>query len=432
MGGLMGGSSSSSDSASQQESVARQAMFYATPEAIYESSRVLQGALDRANAPLRPFQETGEQALDQIRFLQGMAPLDPTVSMRGDLDALMSGLVAPRSAAVDDQGHFMMSQLQLDGTRPPIGAEGPTFTQVLEGAIVADQERGEPLPSYYPGGFFDGSGPAQQGVVSGGPKGFSGSAFADMAQYPERFKPTTIQERLQPYTFSAETMTNYVQAPMEQVSNAFTKLATEVDPEERQRLYDTAISGFQDTSTKIGHVMAGNIDGDVRVSGLQDTRQKLNDMRAEFEQRFTREAGQAPTSDEIYDRVSSSPGYQTRYRQGEEALENSAVARGLMNSGRFAKELSEYGQEFASREYQQQLANMYQLAGLGQPALQQTSAQIQQTGPAQSQAVQDASRIWNMSPWTNRSFAKSASHSESKSSGGIGGILGSVVGGLFG
>lgn len=45
------------------------------------------------------------------------------------------------------------------------------------------------------------------------------------------------------------------------------------------------------------------------------------------------------------------PGYQFRLQQGQQALENSAAARGGLLSGGTAKALQQYGQDYASNEY---------------------------------------------------------------------------------
>lgn len=49
--------------------------------------------------------------------------------------------------------------------------------------------------------------------------------------------------------------------------------------------------------------------------------------------------------------ITSDPSYQWRLDQGSEALENSAIARGGMLSGNFAKDLTNYAQGAASQEY---------------------------------------------------------------------------------
>jgi hypothetical protein len=46
------------------------------------------------------------------------------------------------------------------------------------------------------------------------------------------------------------------------------------------------------------------------------------------------------------------PGYQFRLQQGEQALQNSAAARGGLLSGNTAQAITQYGQDYASNEYQ--------------------------------------------------------------------------------
>lgn len=77
------------------------------------------------------------------------------------------------------------------------------------------------------------------------------------------------------------------------------------------------------------------------------------------------------------------PGYQFRLGQGLESVENSASARGMQLSGNTLKGLEEYGQNFASNEYQNvynryntDQTNLYNrlsgVAGLGQQATNAT------------------------------------------------------------
>lgn len=73
------------------------------------------------------------------------------------------------------------------------------------------------------------------------------------------------------------------------------------------------------------------------------------------------------------------PGYQFRMDQGMNAIQNSAAARGNLNSGRTMKDLMEYGQDFASNEYNNaynrwnndrntRFNRLASLAGIGQTA----------------------------------------------------------------
>lgn len=73
------------------------------------------------------------------------------------------------------------------------------------------------------------------------------------------------------------------------------------------------------------------------------------------------------------------PGYQFRMQQGQQALERSAAAKGGLMNGGFAKALTDYGQNFASNEYQNaynrfnndqsnRFNRLATLAGVGQTA----------------------------------------------------------------
>lgn len=73
------------------------------------------------------------------------------------------------------------------------------------------------------------------------------------------------------------------------------------------------------------------------------------------------------------------PGYQFRMQQGQQALERSAAAKGGLMNGGFAKALTDYGQNFASNEYQNaynrfnndqsnRFNRLASLAGVGQTA----------------------------------------------------------------
>ncbi len=79
--------------------------------------------------------------------------------------------------------------------------------------------------------------------------------------------------------------------------------------------------------------------------------------------------------------LSDDPGYQFRLAQGEKAVAQSAAAKGNNISGGTLKALTQYGQGFASNEYQnafarhqQQIQNLFQGAGLGLNASGQESS----------------------------------------------------------
>lgn len=79
------------------------------------------------------------------------------------------------------------------------------------------------------------------------------------------------------------------------------------------------------------------------------------------------------------------PGYQFQLQQGQSAIQRSAAARGLMSSTGTMKSLNDYSQGVANQDYQQARNNFVQnqqqrynslasIAGVGQQAVNQTSA----------------------------------------------------------
>lgn len=62
------------------------------------------------------------------------------------------------------------------------------------------------------------------------------------------------------------------------------------------------------------------------------------------------------------------PGYQFRLSQGQRAVEQSAAARGGLNSGNTLRALTEYGQNVGSNEFGNYWNRLAGLAGVGQTA----------------------------------------------------------------
>lgn len=82
-----------------------------------------------------------------------------------------------------------------------------------------------------------------------------------------------------------------------------------------------------------------------------------------------------------------SPGYTFRLKQGEQALENLASARGMSKSGATAKALTQFNQDYATNDYQNFLANYYNsltpyqsLAQVGQTTASQNAVLGNQVG----------------------------------------------------
>lgn len=92
-----------------------------------------------------------------------------------------------------------------------------------------------------------------------------------------------------------------------------------------------------------------------------------------------------------------SPGYEFRLSEGNRAIERSAAARGGLLSGRAAKAIDRFSQNYATQDYDNFLTRYYQsltpfqsLAGVGQTAAQQDASNAMVTGNALAQNYTNA------------------------------------------
>lgn len=152
---------------------------------------------------------------------------------------------------------------------------------------------------------------------------------------------------------------------------------------------------------------------------------------------------QAPTGADMQNQ----PGYQFRLREGQQALERSAAARGGLLSGGTAKALTQYGQDYASGEYgnvynrafnafQTDQSNQYNrlagLAGTGQTAATTLGAQGQNSASNVGSLLigsgnQQADAINNSAAARASGYINSANAINSGISSGIGGVTNSYL-----
>jgi len=115
------------------------------------------------------------------------------------------------------------------------------------------------------------------------------------------------------------------------------------------------------------------------------------------------------------------PSYAWRFSQGEQALERSTGAQGLLNSGNRLTALSDYGQGQASTEYANQFSRLSQLAGanVGSPAAAGQIIANQNTATANANAA-----VGNVIGRAVTGWANSPAGSGSSSGSGSGSTFG--------
>ena len=73
----------------------------------------------------------------------------------------------------------------------------------------------------------------------------------------------------------------------------------------------------------------------------------------------------------------ASPGYQYRVDEGRKAIERSAAAQGMLNSGQTLRQLQEYGQGAAAEEYDRGFNRTLAAAGMGGQMVPQAAGAAQ-------------------------------------------------------
>lgn len=93
------------------------------------------------------------------------------------------------------------------------------------------------------------------------------------------------------------------------------------------------------------------------------------------------------TAEQIQADLESTPGYQFRLQQGQQALERSQAAQGYTASGRAMQELTQYGQGMAQGAFQDRMNNILGLMNATSPILAQLTGQQAQLQAGQGQAL---------------------------------------------
>ena len=96
--------------------------------------------------------------------------------------------------------------------------------------------------------------------------------------------------------------------------------------------------------------------------------------------------GDPEAAREAFDQYRGSTGYEFRLGEGLDAIEGSRAARGILSSGASAKELTRFGQDFASQEYQNYLDQITRQAQLQGNIAQRGLGAATAVGSAGSQA----------------------------------------------
>lgn len=110
------------------------------------------------------------------------------------------------------------------------------------------------------------------------------------------------------------------------------------------------------------------------------------------------------------DSINQSAAYKFRVGQGQEALQRSLGARGMLRSGNRLSELTKYGQDMASQEYDAQAGRLGSLLGN-----YSTNWNTNNTANIQKQIADDRNRMSLAESWMNSGRLPSGGGSTSRS-----------------
>jgi hypothetical protein len=100
-------------------------------------------------------------------------------------------------------------------------------------------------------------------------------------------------------------------------------------------------------------------------------------------------------SDDILETLRNSPGYQFRMQQGQDALDKSLSARGMVFSGRGLKEAQELGQGLADQTYNDYVNQLLQQQSLGYNAAGNIGDMYQTQGDISANRIMGQNNTWN-------------------------------------
>lgn len=464
----MGGATSSSQQSSNASSTSRNALYTPTLDAINQSIAQLQQIYQQGQNQLQPFNTQALQATNDMMFWQGMRGVDPLTQQTSALSDAISALKAPGGVSQTiklpgwDQNlssydvrlpEVQQQMNQLEGT----GAKGlyansqpDLYYNIVSGEDVAFNNT-KSLSDMLTGInsnlslLTNTDDPTKRqelyDQIMGGFDTFNTSANEMMQTYSKGAQDPITASAVGRNTFTASgdysKDINYLNnAPVGSFSYVDEKGVTHsfMSPEVAAGYEKNGLLNLSATwdPTKFSTTPGGgSSDGSSSEEFLKQV-QDINELKNQIQSQYSQAGYGAPTAEAVMKRLESTPGYTTQLQSGLGAVQNMAISKGLFGSGRATKEITKYGQDYAQNALTNQFARSAAIAGITVPTVSQASTQTVQQGLPIMQATQLGGSQWNMSPWTNTSTSTSQGSSSSKEGmGGLGGILGSIAGGIF-
>lgn len=370
----MGFNASSSSQSGSSQSVAQQWASNVQPSAY--GANQFQALMDayraQADQAYAPYTETGSQAMQQVAGLLGLEGADPMSQQLSGLGALIS-----QGYDIPVPGHVRFGADSQVADAPYAGSSGDEFATGIDPEASA--------------GGLDIPAPVTRTDFNIDTVGGRRRAQNEME------RRTLVSNQLTDVLRDAEL--------------GLANLNNMTDPTERQAAFD-AIN--EQLTSAAGLASGTSVEDPYWQRFLKEYANDIELYQAELKSEFQAEM---PAKQSIQEVLESTPGYQFRLDQGMKAVDASLAGRGLRGSGQQIKAMTEYGQGFASQEYDSALNRYMQAAGLGAQATSQSQTQQAQLGTAGAQAMLAGSGTIVRGPQTMHSQSSSQQSGSSKGFG---------------
>lgn len=399
----------------------------------------------QANNLSVPYVQTGEDSLNQLRYFLGMRPVDETQRIDNSIDTLIQQAKAPGLAGMYGLDNTLSSlknaASKINDIQDPTERARAIAGLKTKLATMADNmayDRNLAMALEHAGGVRRAG--AENEWLSMG----TGAKLTDEQRALlelDSFKNTSgISGKIITKDGKRnQDVINYLNAA--------------------QKLYDKGTVNKMEGNlfSHVKYGISNNEQLNQMSNANRDMESSLRGILTDIDKYIPMEYQAAPTNDEIYEKLTTQPGYQTAYKQGMQALARTQAAKHSSLSGNALLEAQEYGQNLATQAYQNQLANLGALSGVSMPVVQQSlgqqpafgqsmMGQFNAYGAASQQSLQDIARsresafirqgdtLWDAQK-TQAMMDMQAdmfnAQSQGSMFGGLGQIAGTVLGGLF-
>lgn len=187
------------------------------------------------------------------------------------------------------------------------------------------------------------------------------------------------------------------------------------------------VEDYLGTTSAMRSAEAQRVGGYNKALGLLEGTRELGEQFTTFGQKRLGELSRILKDPEA---IRETAGYEFRFGEGKRAVERSAISRGGLFSGQTLKELTRYGQEYATAERGIEIQRLSQLAQMGLTGGMQATGQVAGMHVARGEALAAGGERRALQTLKHaEGIAHASAEGYSAGSGGMGSMGGGTPGG---